>query len=134
MLVADDAFLSYHWYWLCNFNYRRSVELVEVATKRQKILASVTNSPTKEGACRTPVIQKVTLSHVAKVVAEVYSSSLSSRSGGKDSLPLQQKILICTLILLLKNEKSKQIDLPKVGCTFIWNWICLHNFKVDLSW
>ena len=94
--------------------HRRSVELVEIETKRQRILTSVTNSPTKDEASKSPSFQRVTLSHVAKVISEVYNSDLSSSSAGKESLPLQQKVVICTLLLLLKNEKSKEVELPKV--------------------
>ena len=93
--------------------------MVEIETKRQRVLTSVTNSPTKEKASTSPSLQRVTLSHVAKVIAEVYNSDLSSSSAGKESLPLQQKVIICTLLLLLKSEKSKEVALPKVMKTFL---------------
>ena len=91
------------------------MELVEIETKRQRVLTPGKDTQTKDEACKSPALQKITLSHVAKVVSEVYTSNLSSNSQGKESLPLQQKVLICTLLLLLKKEKSKEITLPKVG-------------------
>ena len=90
------------------------MELVEIEAKQQRILTSVTNSPSKDTPSKFPYLQKVTLSHIARVVSEVYNSNLSSNSAGKESLPLQQKVLICTLLLLSKKEKSKDVTLPKV--------------------
>ena len=98
-----------------NFPFnRRSVELVEIESRKQQVLKAVTNSPTKISTAKSPVQQKVTLSHVAKVVSEVYGSGFSSSTSSKESLPLQQKVLICTLLLLLKNGKCKEVTLPKV--------------------
>lgn len=98
----------------CEFFPRRSVEIVELETKKQQILKAVTNSPTKDGSYKSPAQKKVTLSHVAKVVSEVYGSNLSGSSSSKESLPLQQKVLISTLLLLLKKEKAKEITVSKV--------------------
>lgn len=90
------------------------MEIVELETKKQQILKAVTNSPTKDGSYKSPAQKKVTLSHVAKVVSEVYGSNLSGSSSSKESLPLQQKVLISTLLLLLKKEKAKEITVSKV--------------------
>eukprot|EP00794_Sanderia_malayensis_P017515 gene17515-19265_t len=95
---------------------RRSVEIVEIETKKQQILKVVTNSPQKEERPSPSISKKkVTLTHVAKVVSEVYGTGLTAGKGScKESLPLQQKVLICTLLLLLKKEKAKQITLAKL--------------------
>jgi len=115
---------------------RRSVELVEIDTKRQRILTSVTNSPTKDGTSKIPLLQKVTLSHVARVISEVYNSNLSSNGAGKETLPLQQKVVVCTLLLLLKKEKSKEVTLPKLHAAYCsvcqrrqLSYVCQEEFS-----
>lgn len=46
---------------------------------------------------------------------------MASPSGGSDgeSFPLQQKLLVCCLLLLTRNGKSKEVVLGKVGAAFL---------------
>ena len=63
----------------------------------------------------TPKPKKVGLSHIASVVSEVYGSRLVTASGTEQpTIPLQQKLLICTLLLMLKEQRAKEIVLGKV--------------------
>ncbi|KAM4750027.1 cell division control protein 6 homolog [Anableps anableps] len=80
---------------------RRAVEFAE-ADERRKASAG--------GA------QLVSLHQVAKVLSEVYGDRMTSQSGGSegDSFPLQQKLLVCCLLLLIRNRKSKEINLGKL--------------------
>ena len=59
--------------------------------------------------------KKIGVAHVAKVVGEIYGSRVTAASsGGPDTVPLQQKLATCTLLLMLKNGKAKEIQVGKV--------------------
>lgn len=61
---------------------------------------------------------RVSLPQVARVLSEVYGDRMGSQSSSSDgeSFPLQQKLLVCCLLLLTRNGKSKEIGLGKVRC------------------
>ncbi|XP_034543473.1 cell division control protein 6 homolog isoform X2 [Notolabrus celidotus] len=84
---------------------RRAVEVVE-SDERKK--ASDPNSEEKA--------TRVSLPQVARVLSEVYGDRMASQSGGTDgeSFPLQQKLLVCCLLLLIRNGKSKEVVLGKL--------------------
>lgn len=50
------------------------------------------------------------------MLSEVYGDRMASQCSGSDgeSFPLQQKLLVCCLLLLIRNGKSKEIVLGKV--------------------
>uniref|UniRef100_A0A3Q3XR03 Cell division control protein 6 homolog n=1 Tax=Mola mola TaxID=94237 RepID=A0A3Q3XR03_MOLML len=77
---------------------RRAVEVVE-SDERKKTTAS-----------------RVSLPQVARVLSEVYGDRMAAQNGGSDgeSFPLQQKLLVCCLLLLIRNGKSKEILLGKL--------------------
>jgi cell division control protein 6 len=73
-----------------------------------------TNSPKKTA---TPISQpkKVSLVHIANVVSDVYGSRImAGSSGSQPTIPLQQKLLVCTLMLIMKQGKSKEVTIGKV--------------------
>ena len=71
-------------------------------------------SPLKADRC-PPKPKKVGVSQIACVVAEVYGSRMMATGGSNQpTIPLQQKLLICTLLLLLKEKKAKEVTLGKV--------------------
>ncbi|XP_072239990.1 cell division control protein 6 homolog [Leuresthes tenuis] len=84
---------------------RRAVEIVE-ADQRKKGAAS--KSETKAS--------RVSLPQVAQVLSEVYGDRMVTQSSGSEgeSFPLQQKLLVCCLLLLIRNGKSKEIGLGKL--------------------
>ncbi|XP_070684117.1 cell division control protein 6 homolog [Pempheris klunzingeri] len=84
---------------------RRAVEVVE-SDERKK--ASQPDAETKAS--------RVSLPQVARVLSEVYGDRMASQCGGSDgeSFPLQQKLLVCCLLLLIRNGKSKEIVLGKL--------------------
>ncbi|XP_062244274.1 cell division control protein 6 homolog [Platichthys flesus] len=84
---------------------RRAVEVVE-SDERKK--AATSEAETKES--------RVSLPQVARVLSEVYGDRMASQSGGSEgeSFPLQQKLLVCCLLLLTRNGKSKEIVLGKL--------------------
>ena len=71
---------------------------------------SVYNSPNKLSAM---VPKNVTIAHVAKVVNEVYGSGATGATPGQ-TIPLQQKLTICTLLLIMKRNKVKETTIGKV--------------------
>ncbi|XP_035602586.1 cell division control protein 6 homolog isoform X1 [Oncorhynchus keta] len=76
---------------------RRAVELVE--SDDRKKAAETTAS-------------RVSVPQVARVLSEVYGDRMSSPEG--ESFPLQQKLLVCCLLLLTRNGKNKEIPLGKL--------------------
>ncbi|XP_018530525.1 cell division control protein 6 homolog [Lates calcarifer] len=83
---------------------RRAVEIVE-SDERKK---AADPTETKES--------RVSLPQVARVLSEVYGDRMASQSGGSEgeSFPLQQKLLVCCLLLLIRNGKSKEVVLGKL--------------------
>lgn len=84
---------------------RRAVEIVE-SDERKKA-----SDPKGERKA-----SRVSLPQVARVLSEVYGDRMASQSSGSEgeSFPLQQKLLVCCLLLLIRNGKSKEIGLGKL--------------------
>ena len=58
-------------------------------------------------------MKKVTIAHISAVCSEVYGSRLSTSTGSQTAFPLQQKIVVCTLMASLK-DKMKEVTNSKV--------------------
>uniref|UniRef100_A0A6Q2XX10 Cell division control protein 6 homolog n=1 Tax=Esox lucius TaxID=8010 RepID=A0A6Q2XX10_ESOLU len=83
---------------------RRAVEIVESDDRKNAA------GPT-EGAKAS----RVSVPQVARVLSEVYGDRMASSAGGDaESFPLQQKLLVCCLLLLTRSGKSKEIPLGKL--------------------
>ncbi|XP_048778181.2 cell division control protein 6 homolog [Ostrea edulis] len=95
---------------------RRAIEMVEQEVKAQQTLKLSThdcpNSPTK----MNPPMKKIGVMQISKVLSEVYGSSSASNS--QDSIPLQQKLIVCTLLLMVKQGKLKEVTLGKLHDTY----------------
>ena len=59
------------------------------------------------------VPKKITVAHIAKIVNEVYGSGATGTAPGQ-TIPLQQKLAICTLLLIMKRNKVNETTLGKV--------------------
>uniref|UniRef100_A0A8C5GQW1 Cell division control protein n=1 Tax=Gouania willdenowi TaxID=441366 RepID=A0A8C5GQW1_GOUWI len=59
---------------------------------------------------------RVSLPQVARVLSEVYGDRMASSSSGSEgeSFPLQQKLLVCCLLLIIKSGKNKEVVLGKL--------------------
>ncbi|KAI4556826.1 hypothetical protein MJT46_020013 [Ovis ammon polii x Ovis aries] len=61
------------------------------------------------------VPKRVGVIHVSQVISEVDGNRMTlSREGAQDSFPLQQKILVCSLLLLTRRLKIKEVTLGKL--------------------
>ena len=79
---------------------------------------SLAESPRKRPET-PPKPKKVGISQIASVVAEVYGSRLVAGPGiEQPTIPLQQKLLICTFLLMTKDRNTKEVVLGKVGFEF----------------
>ncbi|KAK7930635.1 hypothetical protein WMY93_007030 [Mugilogobius chulae] len=81
---------------------RRAVEMVE-SDERKKAADATTETKAS----------RVSVPQVARVLSEVYGDRMAAQTEG-ESFPLQQKLLVCCLLLLIKNGKSKEIQLGKL--------------------
>ncbi|NP_001084440.1 cell division cycle 6 L homeolog [Xenopus laevis] len=94
---------------------RRAVEIVEADVRGQTVLKPLTEcaSPCKEVPLN-PVPKKVSLPHISRVLSDVYGDKMASREGSSESFPLQQKLLVCALLLITRQSKIKEVTLGKV--------------------
>ncbi|KAG8446730.1 hypothetical protein GDO86_014260 [Hymenochirus boettgeri] len=94
---------------------RRAVEIVEADVRAQTVLKPVKEclSPKKE----TPsnfILKKVSLPHISRVLSDVYGDKITSSGGSSETFPLQQKLLVCALLLLTRQSKIKEVTLGKL--------------------
>ncbi|KAM4844439.1 cell division control protein 6 homolog isoform 1-T2 [Thomomys bottae] len=91
---------------------RRAIEIVESDVKSQTILKPLSEC---KSPSESPVPKRVGLAHIAQVISEVDGNRMTlSHSGAQESLPLQQKILVCSLLLLTRQLKIKEVTLGKL--------------------
>ena len=79
---------------------RRAMELFDTQIKYQEI--SDKNS------------RKVSISHVSSIIEEVYGGSVK-RTDVAEGVPLQQKLVACSILLATKEKANKEVPLGKVS-------------------
>ncbi|XP_004859507.1 cell division control protein 6 homolog isoform X1 [Heterocephalus glaber] len=92
---------------------RRAIEIVESDVKSQTILKPLSEckSPSEESS----VPKRVGLAHIARVISEVDGNRMTlGREGAQDPFPLQQKVLVCSLLLLTRQLKVREVALGKL--------------------
>ncbi|XP_048782526.1 cell division control protein 6 homolog [Lagopus muta] len=91
---------------------RRAVELVELDVRSQTLLQPLPGDPT---AAPSPVPKRVGLPQVSRVLSEVFGDRMAAGSpGAGDAFPLQQKVLVCSLLLLTRHLRTRQVTLGKL--------------------
>lgn len=91
---------------------RRAIEIVESDVKSQTILKPLSEC---KSSYESLVPKRVGLSHISQVISEVDGNRMTSiQEGAQDSFPLQQKILVCSLLLLTRQLKTKEVTLGKL--------------------
>lgn len=103
---------------------RRVVEMLdERQTSQTNSSAAVLKSIENNQANSTAIPKTVNLHQVMQVLNTIYGTSNSlSNQTDHETFPLQQKIIICSLLLHLKHGKSKDITVGKLH--EIYNRIC----------
>ena len=71
-------------------------------------LFSECNSPKKS----PEVPKKISVAHINKVLSDVYGSGTAASQ--QETIPLQQKLVMCSLLLMLKQGKMKEVTVGKV--------------------
>ena len=108
---------------------RRALELSETIARKQSMLkplnpralASPSKSPRKGYLNPKSVagVGQVDVPQIMKVINQVYGSQVTASLGTKgDGLPLKQKILIASLLLMIKKGRSKEVTLGKLAETY----------------
>lgn len=59
------------------------------------------------------ITKKIGVMQISSVLSEVYGSSTVTT--GQEGIPLQQKLVVCTLLLLVKDGKIKEVSMGKVS-------------------
>ncbi|XP_046458697.1 cell division control protein 6 homolog isoform X2 [Daphnia pulex] len=91
---------------------RRAVELAETGAKKQSVLATNSELQTSQSV---QINKCVSIPILCKMMASVESNAFSvGNSDDVDETPLQQKLIIVTLLVLVKFGKSKQVTLGKL--------------------
>ncbi|KAM5273947.1 cell division control protein 6 homolog isoform 2-T2 [Ctenodactylus gundi] len=91
---------------------RRAIEIVESDVKNQTILKPLSHG---KSPSESLVPKRVGLAHISQVISEVDGNRMTlNREGAQDSFPLQQKILVCSLLLLTRQLKIKEVTLGKL--------------------
>lgn len=76
-------------------------------------LGSPSKSPRKGS---NQALKQIDIPQILSIFNEVYGSRVTTTiTENSQSLPLQQKVLICTLLLMLKHSKTKNVILGKVN-------------------
>uniref|UniRef100_A0A8C3A6B0 Cell division control protein n=1 Tax=Cyclopterus lumpus TaxID=8103 RepID=A0A8C3A6B0_CYCLU len=99
---------------------RRAVEVVE--SDERKNASDPTGGPKGERVTSNldflRAASRVSLPQVARVLSEIYGDRMASPGGGGaadgESFPLQQKLLVCCLLLLTRSGKSKEVAVGKL--------------------
>lgn len=90
--------------------------VVEIAEQQQKAGEAISfkelgiDLGVKPVSISTPV----QVSQVVKVLNNVYGASQNLTEDIDDAFPLQQKIMLCTLMMMLKNDKNKDITIGRL--------------------
>ncbi|XP_074080077.1 cell division control protein 6 homolog isoform X2 [Macrotis lagotis] len=94
---------------------RRAVEIVESDVRNQTVLKPLSECKFAKSSSQSPVPKRVGLTHISQVISDTYGSRMVlSQEGAQDCVPLQQKILVCSLLLLTRQLKAKEVTLGKL--------------------
>ena len=97
---------------------RRAVEVVERKVRRQ-LLVDLDENVDMSDMAKKPTSGVVGPGVILKVFNEVYENVVVQQCQGKtDSFPIHQKLAVCSLLLMLKNGKSKEAQLGKLHETY----------------
>ncbi len=95
---------------------RRALELAEIESRTQTLLKPVDSNDGRKHMS----IKPIDVPQILKIVNEIYCSTVTAalRNGSNDDLPLQQKLLIASLLLMSNHKSNKQLTLGKLHETY----------------
>ncbi|XP_065507309.1 LOW QUALITY PROTEIN: cell division control protein 6 homolog [Caloenas nicobarica] len=94
---------------------RRAVEVVELEVRSQTLLKPLSGGDSPA----SPVPRRVGLLHVSRVISEVFGDRLAAGGrGAPETFPLQQKVLLCSLLLLARRLRAREVTLGKLHDTY----------------
>lgn len=90
----------------------------------------------------SPVPKRVGLLHISRVLSEVFGDRMArAAQGAQDTFPLQQKMLLCSLLLLARHSYAREVTLGKVsgsgtlsGLVLGTGWVSLGCLLGALLW
>ncbi|XP_040392668.1 cell division control protein 6 homolog [Cygnus olor] len=92
---------------------RRAVEMVELDVRAQTLLKPPPGCDPP--SVPSPVPTRVGLPHVSRVLSEVFGDRMAAGGrGAPDTFPLQQKVLVCSLLLLARHLRAREVTLGKL--------------------
>ncbi|KAL3282049.1 hypothetical protein HHI36_005250 [Cryptolaemus montrouzieri] len=106
---------------------RRVIEITEKNTK-DDVLQSIENvniNQVKED------IKKVDLKEVIHILNKVYGTTQTLSDDCDSGFPLQQKIIMCSLLLILQNAKNKDVTIGRLHDVYKKVCLKLNLFSVD---
>lgn len=105
---------------------RRAIEIVEIESGRHVLKVSSDDgcnlgSPRKCLSSFVNSVKQVDICHIGSVLDEIYTSKNLSNCTSKENsnIPLQQKLILCTLLLLIKETKLKEVTLGKLYSIYL---------------
>ena len=95
---------------------RRAIELSELEARKQTILKPIGAGTNHSNM----VVKPIDVPQILKIVNEVYCSSVSTSMGQKNSdLPLHQKLLMASLLLMTSHgKKQKEVTVVRLCETY----------------
>ncbi|CAN7995539.1 unnamed protein product [Ixodes hexagonus] len=90
---------------------RRAVEVVERDTRTQQLLAPRPEYGYNPGSPKKAPPKAVDVAQMSRVLTEVLGSRATGSRDLHTTLPLQQKLLLCALVALLKKRKLRDVGL-----------------------
>ncbi|XP_036341778.1 cell division control protein 6 homolog [Rhagoletis pomonella] len=107
---------------------RRVAEIAEQQMKlgqRQVNLSSLALGNNSDEKTEEVILKPVQVTQVAEVLNKVYGTSQNLQEDIEDSFPLQQKIALCTLMLMLRKERNKDITIGRLH--EVYRRVCLKR-------
>ncbi|EDV50651.1 cell division control protein 6 homolog [Drosophila erecta] len=68
----------------------------------------------EQAKAKQDTLKPVQVTQVAAVLNKVYGASQNLEEDIEGSFPLQQKLMLCTLVLMLRNERNKDISMGRL--------------------
>ncbi|XP_022669119.1 cell division control protein 6 homolog isoform X2 [Varroa jacobsoni] len=88
---------------------RRAVEIVERQVRQQRILIA------RGGPTASPQKQiLVDIKHISEVLSDIFNTRARGNQDLHTTLPLQQKLLLCSILVFSKRRKVKEVTMGKL--------------------